>query len=87
MSDYLVSFLNIFVGLRKSIVMILLMIIGVIFRIKGMLDGAQFVDLFKATVISYFGANSVEHFSSMIQAHLASKVASVAKEVIVSDHE
>lgn len=73
MADYLVNFLNVFVGLRKSIVMILLMIIGVIFRVKGFLDGAQFVDLFKATVISYFGANSVEHFSSMIKDHLADK--------------
>jgi hypothetical protein len=73
MSDYLVSFLNIFTGLRKTIVMLLLMIIGVSFRVKGLLNGNEFVDLFKVTVVSYFGANSVEHFSSMVEAHLKSK--------------
>ena len=73
MADYVLDFLNIFQGLRKSIVMLLLMVIGVALILKGFLNGGQFVDLFKATVISYFGANSVEHFISMVQAHLQSK--------------
>jgi hypothetical protein len=73
MAKYVLDFLNIFTGLRKSIVMLLLMIIGTYLILRGFLNGGQFVDLFKAVVISYFGANGVEHFSSMIQAHLESK--------------
>ncbi|CAM6004828.1 unnamed protein product [Sphagnum balticum] len=53
--------------------MFLLMIIGVWFRLKGYLSGDNFTDLLKATVIAYFGANSVEHFTSMVQQHLVSK--------------
>ncbi len=67
------DFLNIIQGLRKTLVMFLLMIIGVWFRLKGYLSGDNFTDLLRATVIAYFGANSVEHFTSMVQQHLVSK--------------
>ena len=72
------DFLNIIQGLRKTLVMFLLMIIGVWFRLKGYLSGDNFTDLFKATVIAYFGANSVEHFTAMVQQHLVSRDAKAA---------
>lgn len=78
MKQKLIDFLNIIQGLRKTLVMFLLMIIGVWFRLKGFLSGDNFTDLFKATVIAYFGANSVEHFTSMVQQHLVSRDAATA---------
>ena len=78
MKQRLVDFLNIIQGLRKTLVMFLLMIIGVWFRLKGYLSGDNFTDLLRATVIAYFGANSVEHFTSMVQQHLVSKDAANA---------
>lgn len=73
MAKYVLEFLDIFQGLRKSIVMVLLMIIGTVLVTKGYLNGGNFVDLFKATIISYFGANATEHVTGMIQAHLEGK--------------
>jgi hypothetical protein len=84
MKQKFIDFLNVFQGLRKSIIMLLLMIIGVWFRLKGYLSGDNFVELFKATVISYFGANSIEHFTAMVQQHLASKSGATA---VVADPE
>lgn len=75
MAKYLLDCLAVFQGLRKSIVMLLLMAIGTILTVKGYLSGNNFVTLFQATVISYFGANGVEHVSSMVQAHLENKTA------------
>lgn len=75
MSDYIVNFLNIFVGIRKSLVMIAVLVIATLFRLKGYVDGGQFVDLCKATVLGFFGANGVEHFTAMVKSHLDSKKA------------
>lgn len=79
MKQRMIDFLNVFQGLRKTIVMLLLMIIGVWFRVKGYLDGNNFVSLFSTTVVSYFGANACEHFTSMVQDHLACKRAQAAQ--------
>lgn len=73
MNQKIADFFNIFLGLRKTLVMLLLMAIAVIFRVKGYLSGDNVVDMLKATTISFFGANSVEHFTAMVKEHLASK--------------
>ena len=90
MAKYVLDFLNIFTGLRKSIVMLLLMTISTVLVVKGYIGGSSFADIMKSTVIAYFGANGIEHFSSMVQAHLQSKSASgalpaVAQAIISGD--
>jgi purine-cytosine permease-like protein len=74
----MIDFLNIFSSLNKSLVMLLLMVIGVWFRLRGYLSGDNFVDLLKTTVVSYFGAHIAEHFTAMVRDHLASKNAPLA---------
>lgn len=73
MAQYLVNFLNTFQGLRKSVVMLALITITSVFRYKGFVGSDNFEGLLKATVVSYFGSNSIEHFSAMVKAHLESK--------------
>jgi hypothetical protein len=73
MGQYVLDFLNIFTGLRKTIVMLLTMGISTFLVMRGNLSGDNFTDLTKTIVIGFFSANSIEHFSSMVQAHLSSK--------------
>jgi hypothetical protein len=87
MVEYIVSFLNSFIGLRKTIVMLALLIISCIFRIKGYIAPDNWEGVLKATVVSYFASNGVEHFSSMIKEHLNSKGQKVEVEEIDSKTE
>ncbi len=75
MKEKLAEFLDVIMGFRKLIVMLLVFTISVSFRLKGYLNGDQFTDLLKAVVIAFFGANSVEHFTSMVEQHLENKSA------------
>lgn len=94
MADYVLDFLNIFTGLRKTIVMLLTMAVGTTLIVKGYLSGNNYVDLMKTVIIGFFGANSVEHFSSMVKSHLDSKsavlnnpIAKKVESVIVAGEE
>ena len=73
MPQWLADFLEVFQDVNKTSLMIVLIILGSIFRLKGYVDGGQFVDLLKTTTISYFGTNTVIHFTSMIKDSLASR--------------
>ena len=74
MSAYILDFLNILTGLRKTVVMLLVMVISTWLIVRGYLNGQNYTELLKTVVIGFFGANSVEHFSSMVQAHLQGKL-------------
>lgn len=52
-----------FLGYRKYTVMLLVIIIAVVFRIENLIDGGQFDDLLKNTVLAFFGGNAAEHFT------------------------
>lgn len=87
MADYLVNFLNIFTGLRKTIVMLALLIVTCVFRVKGYIDPSNFEGVMKATVVAYFGSNACEHYTSMIKERLNSQGKEVATTVIDSSKE
>lgn len=55
-------------GLRKWSIMLLLIIIGVIFRVTNLLSGVEFVALLKGTGIAFFSSNAIEHVKSAILA-------------------
>lgn len=74
MTQGLVDFLNVFQDVNKTFLMLLLVTVGVIFRCKGLLDGAQMVDFLKTTTISYFGTASVLNLTSVVRDHLATKL-------------
>jgi hypothetical protein len=73
MTQYIVDFLNSFIGLRKSIVMLSLMILTAIFRVKGYIGPDNFEGLLKATIVAYFGSNSVEHYTAMVKEKLTTQ--------------
>lgn len=73
MKRKLAEFITVISGMRKTIIMLILVVIGIIFRVKGYLDGSQLVDLLKNTVIAFFSANSIEHVGSTIKEYLTSK--------------
>jgi len=51
-------------GFKKFIAFLLILIVGVIFRVKGMIDGGNFTDLMKACYIAFAAANGLEHWSN-----------------------
>ena len=73
MVQYIVDFLNSLQGIRKTIVMFIVILITVIFRIKGLIAPDNVEGILKSTVIAYFGSNSIEHYSTMIKAQLDAK--------------
>ena len=92
MTRKLADFINILFGFRKFILMMALFAVGIIFRMKGLLAGAEFVDLLKSTTISFFAANGMEHILTTVQAHLNSKnqpaaAAPVADAIVEPDED
>lgn len=86
MTQKLADFLAVFLGLRKTIMMFALLFLGIIFRLKGYIDGAQMVDLLKGTTIAFFAANSVEHVGETVRHYVDAKGQDqVAKDFNVGD--
>ena len=69
----LAEFLNVFFGLRKFLAWFGLFLVGIIFRLKGQIDGGQFVDLMKATFSGLVAGNAIEHVVSFGKDYMASK--------------
>ena len=68
------GFFDFLLGYRKTVAWFCLFAIAVIFRLKGYVDGGQFVDLSKATFLGFIGGNSVEHLGNIARTYIASKV-------------
>jgi hypothetical protein len=73
MVQYFINFVNIFAGLRKTIAWFALMGIAIGFRLKGYIDGGQFVDLAKNTFLGFVAGNMTEHISSTVKEYFTSK--------------
>lgn len=72
--DFIDEFLDYLMGFRKFIAFIGIFVVALVFRCKGMIDGGQMTDLLKSSFAVFCGANSVEHFTSMVKDHIASKI-------------
>jgi hypothetical protein len=83
MQEKIAEIINVVFGFRKFILMILLFGVGVIFRLKGYVDGGQFVDLMKNTTISFFAANGFEHLTTTVREYIAANGKKI--EEIVTD--
>lgn len=70
MKQKIAELINIIFGMRKFLLMLILYIIGIIFRIKGLVNGAEMVDLFKTTTIAFMGANGVEHLMTTVKDYM-----------------
>lgn len=58
-----INFLN---GFRKFTIMILLMMVGIIFRLTGHLTGEEMVNLLSGTAVAFMASNSVEHMKDAV---------------------
>jgi hypothetical protein len=82
----IVNFVNSIQGIRKTLVMLALMVLSSFFLVKGLLTGNNFTDLLKATVLGFLACNSVEHLTSVVKEHINSKGQKVEEiEVDVTD--
>ena len=54
----LTSFIS---GLRKWTIMVLILVVGISFRIAELITGAEFVVLIKGVAIAFMSSNAVEH--------------------------
>lgn len=60
-------------GFRKFLVALLVIVVSIIFRIKTLLNGVEFVDLVKAVTLGFFGTNTVEGIVTVVKDHLAAR--------------
>jgi hypothetical protein len=81
MAEYLVNFLNSFQGLRKTIVMLAVLAITCMFRVKGYLGSDNVEGILKATVVSYFASNGIEHYTAMVK----ERITAAGKKVEVTE--
>lgn len=67
MKQKLAEWLNVIYGFRKMLLMLIIFIIGVVFRVKDLINGTEMVDLFKTTAIAFMSANGVEHIVGAVK--------------------
>jgi hypothetical protein len=60
-------------GFRKFIVMMLLILIGVSFRLTDLVNGSEMVELLKVTGAAFMAANLVEHVTEVIKQRMGDK--------------
>lgn len=87
MTTQLADFLEVFGDVNKTGIMLLILLFAGAFRIKGWIDGPGFVELCKATTISFFGTTTVVHFTSMIKDVIIDKAKTAAAALKDSKNE
>ena len=70
MIQFIINFLNALQGLRKTVVMGILIVLAVVFRIKGLISGDNMVQLLQGTTIAFFTANGLEHMTSTVKEYI-----------------
>jgi len=60
-------------GYRKTLAWFSLFAVAIIFRLKGYVDGGQFVDLVKGTFLGFISGNMGEHLGNLGKAYFKSK--------------
>jgi hypothetical protein len=78
---------NLLFGFRKTLAWLGLFIVGIVFRLQNYIDGAQFIDLMKATFAGFVAGNMAEHVMSFGKEYMASKTPQVADTDESNDKE
>jgi ABC-type glucose/galactose transport system permease subunit len=73
MRQKLADFFNAFLDLQKALIMLLLIIIGVTFRVLNLISGSDMVDLLKNTVIAFFAVHATQHIVSTVNSYYNNK--------------
>lgn len=53
-------------GLRKWTVMMVIIIVGIIFRVTSLITGLEFVGLIKGVAVAFMASNAVEHVKGIV---------------------
>ena len=77
--DKFLAFVDVFEGLGKEVLAFSCLNIGLVLLAKGLLNGAQFVDLVRGVGIAYISGATVAGTSDSILQHLKDMAASAAK--------
>ena len=48
-------------GLRKWSIMMIVIIVGIIFRVTALISGLEFVGLIKGVAVAFMASNAIEH--------------------------
>lgn len=73
MKQKIAEWINIIFGFRKFLAWLALFLVGIIFRVKGLIAGSEFVDLIKGTFMGFVAANGVEHIMTNIKGIMDAK--------------
>lgn len=71
MKEKVAEFFEVFQGYRKFTVCLFVLVVGIIFRIKNLVNGSEVEDLLKAVSLGFFGSNVGESITTCIKEHLA----------------
>lgn len=85
MKQKIAEWINIIFGFRKFMAWLALFLVGIIFRVKGLIAGAEFVDLIKGTFLGFVAANGVEHIMTNVKGIMDSKNAAASAQVADTD--
>ena len=58
-----IQFIN---GFRKWSIMMVLIIVGIVFRVLEFLSGQEMVELLRYTAVAFMAGNSIEHMSRSV---------------------
>jgi hypothetical protein len=61
--------IGILYGFRKTLLIMILYVVGVVFRCLGLIDGGQMVDLFKSITVAFMAGNGLEHMTSTVKTY------------------
>ncbi len=67
LSERAKNILNFLNGFRKFTIMAALIIVGIIFRVVGLLTGAEFVSLLSDVAVAYMAFNGIEHMTDAVK--------------------
>jgi hypothetical protein len=65
--------LNLLFTWRKTLLVSTLYIVGGIFRIKGLINGSEFVDLIKNVTVAFLASNGFEYAASTARTYFNSQ--------------
>jgi len=73
MKEKVAEFIEILTGFRKFIICLLIFVISIVFRVKGLFSGSETEDLLKSVALGFMGTNSAEGLYKVISEHLAAR--------------
>lgn len=85
MKQKIAEWINIIFGFRKFMAWIALFMVGIVFRVKGLIAGAEFVDLIKGTFLGFVAANGVEHIMTNVKSIMDGKNAAASAQIADTD--